>query len=652
MTNDTPLWIPDAERIQQSNLYGFISFLKDQNELLFSSYADLHQWSIDQPQAFWQALVNFSGITKSEWAGPVTINSNTMLDARWFPEVKLNFADQLLTRNDDAAAIIFWGEDKVQKKISWAKLNRDVGDLAQTLHDFGIKPGDRIAGLMGNVPEAVIWFLATVALGATWSSCSPDFGVDGVVDRFGQINPRILVCNDGYFYAGKHHDCREKISEIVSFLPSIEACVVVPYSETPLDTKSMSRCEPSELFCSKRKTSSVTFQQFPFSHPLYILYSSGTTGRPKCIVHSAGGALLTHVKEHQLHCDIKPGDKVFYFTTCGWMMWNWLVSALASKATLMLFDGSPFHPTPNILFDYIDRESISLFGTSAKYLDALRKNDVCPIDSHELSSLKTITSTGSPLAPSSFDYVYNRIKPNIHLASIAGGTDIVGCFMAGIPTEPVWRGQIQGPTLGMAVDVFDSEGNPCTNEKGELVCTQSFPSMPIEFWNDPDKRSYRRAYFADFPNVWKHGDWVEKTNNGGFIIHGRSDTTLNPGGVRIGTAEIYRQVEQLDTVLEAVAIGQEWLGDIRIVLFVVLKPEEALDEHLRTIIRDRIRKHCSPKHVPAKILQTNDIPKTKSGKISELAVRDAVHGRQLTNAQSLANPECLVAYEQLKELNS
>jgi acetoacetyl-CoA synthetase len=650
--NELPIWAPGPARVQGTNLHRFTAFAENQNGLKFPTYADLHRWSLEQPEFFWRNLVNFSQVRGSAWGEVIRTNGNGMSGTQWFPNARFNFAENLLSRKDETDAIIFWSEDKIRKKMSWADLHNDVGNLAAALRDFGIKPGDRIAAVMANVPETIVWFLATASIGAIWSSCSPDFGVDGIVDRFGQIEPRILVCNDGYLYNGKHHDCRKKIEAAISRIPSIETCIIVPYPNTNLDIKGMEECESVDSFCAPRKVTSAAFQQFPFSHPLYILYSSGTTGRPKCIVHSAGGALLTHVKEHQLHCDISPGDKVFYFTTCGWMMWNWLVSALASKATVLLFDGSPFHPTPNILFDYADQEKITFLGTSAKFFDALRKTAFSPAETHNLSSLKTIASTGSPLAPTSFDYVYKSVKPDVHLASIAGGTDIVGCFMTGIPTEPVWRGEIQGPALGMATKVFDEDGNACIGTKGELVCTKAFPSMPVKFWNDPKGKLYHNAYFAHFPGVWRHGDWVEKTQTGGFIIHGRSDTTLNPGGVRIGTGEIYRQVEQLQEVLESVAIGQEWDNDVRIILFVILQPNLILDQDLMNRIIDRIRKHCSPRHVPAKILQVDDIPRTKSGKVSELAVREAVHGRQIQNLESMENPGCLNAYEYLEELNS
>ena len=653
MTEYAPIWTPSPERIQQSNLHRFTGFAENRSGRDFPTYAALHRWSIQQSEEFWIALRDFLELPAPTSGDTAAKQLDKMPGAQWFPNTTLNFSENILSKNDASDAIVFWGEDKVQRRMSWTDLSRDVAKLAKTLSDFGIQPGDRVAALMANVPETIVWFLAASSLGAVWSSCSPDFGAAGVVDRFGQIQPRILVCNDEYFYNGKRHNCGPKIIEIISQIPSIETCVIVPYSNSgsALKIETMKKCVAMDSFCTTQEGPANTFLPLPFSHPLYILYSSGTTGRPKCIVHSAGGALLTHLKEHQLHCDIKSNDRVFYFTTCGWMMWNWLVSALASKATVMLFDGSPFYPTPNILFDYIDQESITFFGTSAKYIDALENNGLSPAKTHQLSSLKTITSTGSPLAPRSFDYVYENIKSDVHLASIAGGTDIVGCFMTGIPTAPVWKGEIQGPALGMATAVFDNTGIECTGEKGELVCTKPFPSMPLKFWNDPQGRLYRKAYFEHFPGVWRHGDWVEKTGTGGFIIHGRSDTTLNPGGVRIGTAELYRQAEQFEEIQESVAIGQTWNDDVRIILFVILKPDQKLRQELIERIMSRIREHCSPRHVPSKIIQVTDIPRTKSGKTSELAVREAVHGRQVHNLDSLENPECLALYHNLRELN-
>ena len=651
MPDSEPLWQPNNDRIAGSNLRRFMLSAEYRNNVEFPSYRDLHRWSIEHPSRFWRRLVEFSRL-KANWGERELTNGDAMPGAIWFPEARLNFTENLLRRCDDSEAILFWGEGGLRQQLSWRELNDRVAALSNVLRESGIKPGDRIAGYMPNLPETIVWFLATASLGAIWSSCSPDFGAEGVLDRFGQIKPRLLVTCDGYFYNGTRHDILPKLANILRCLPTVEKCIVVPYvSKKP----SLAALENTVLlgdFLDGSTESNICYEQLPFSHPLYILYSSGTTGPPKCIVHSAGGALLTHVKEHQLHCDVKPGDRIFYYTTCGWMMWNWLVSALASEATLVLYDGAPFQPDGNILFDYVDAAGITLFGTSAKFIDSLSKASLAPIHTHNLASLKTITSTGSPLAPESFEYVYRAIKRDVHLASIAGGTDIVGCFVAGVPIEPVWPGEIQGPALGMATEVFDDSGQPRFDKKGELVCTRPFPSMPLRFWGDADGSQYHAAYFSHFPDVWRHGDWAEATGRGSFIIHGRSDATLKAGGVRIGTAEIYRQVDQLDEIIESVAIGQEWEGDVRIVLFVILRPNVMFDSALTDKIKNRLRSHCSPRHVPARIIPVQDIPRTKSGKLSELAVRDVVHGKAVTNAEALANPEALELYRNSPELQT
>ncbi len=536
-------------------------------------------------------------------------------------------------------------------RLRTAELFRQVTTFAAALREAGIRPGDRVGGYVPNLPEAIIAALGAASVGAVWSSCSPDFGVQGVLDRFGQIAPRILVSADGYFYAGRTHDCLAKLTEVRRELPSVERTVIIPYAS---DAPSLDRVPNAVLWNEFIADAhpDTSFERFDFNHPLYVLYSSGTTGAPKCIVHGAGGTLIQHLKEHQLHCDIQPGDRVFYFTTCGWMMWNWLVTALASEATLLLYDGSPFHPDGNVLFDFADDTSMTLFGTSAKFIDAVVKADLTPKRTHRLDSLKTMTSTGSPLAPENFDFVYDRVKQDIHLASISGGTDIISCFVGGNPNGPVWRGEIQARGLGMAVDVFDDQGHPVRGEKGELVCTMPFPSMPVGFWNDPDGRKYRAAYFETYPGVWRHGDYVEMTEHNGFIIYGRSDAVLNPGGVRIGTAEIYRQVEQLDEILESLVIGQRWDGDERIVLFVKLREGQTLTDEIKDRIRRRIRENTSPRHVPSKIVQVTEIPRTKSGKIVELAVRDVVHGRDVKNREALANPEALEQFRDRVELQT
>jgi acetoacetyl-CoA synthetase len=586
--------------------------------------------------------------------GPVIVDSDRMPGARFFPNARLNFAENLLRRCDASDAIVFWGEDKVKRRLSWSELYGLTSRLQQYLRSRGVKAGDRIAAIMPNTPEAVAGMLAAASLGAIWSSCSPDFGVKGILDRFGQIEPKILIACDGYYYGGKTFAIGDKIAGALAGLPSVSETLISDYLGSAKETaaalaaRAMAWDDALEPYAARE----VEFTRLPFDHPLYILYSSGTTGAPKCIVHGAGGTLLQHLKEHQLHCDLREGERLFYFTTCGWMMWNWLVSGLASGATLLLYDGSPFHPTGEALFDYAQAEGMNFFGASAKYIDALKKAGLEPGRTHKLDSLRMMASTGSPLAQESFDYVYNAIKPDIHLASVSGGTDIVSCFVLGNPILPVWRGEIQGPGLGMAVDVFDENGQPLKRGKGELVCVKPFPCMPIGFWNDPGDEKYRAAYFGRFPNIWTHGDFAEWTEHGGIIIHGRSDATLNPGGVRIGTAEIYRQVEQLEEVRESIVIGQDWDNDVRVILFVVLAAGAELDDALKDKIKRRIREGASPRHVPAKIVQIKDIPRTKSGKITEIAVRDIVNGRDVKNAEALANPEALDFYRNLSELNS
>jgi acetoacetyl-CoA synthetase len=552
-----------------------------------------------------------------------------------------------LRREDDGPAMIATTETGADRMISWAALSRDVRRAAEALRRAGVGHGDRVCGVMANVPEAIVAALAASAIGAVWSSCSPDFGVQGIVDRFGQIEPVALLTVDGYRYGGKRFDCLAKCREVADRIPSIRTRIVVPLAG---GDGTLPGAVEWNSFLESGGDGLSTFDRFPFNDPLYILYSSGTTGVPKCIVHGAGGTLLQHLKEHQLHADVRPGDRVFYFTTCGWMMWNWLVTALASEATLVLYDGSPLHPDARVLFDLADRAGVTLFGTSAKYIDAVRKSGLRPRETHDLRSVRTITSTGSPLALESFDFVYADIKTDVHLASISGGTDIASCFVGGNPNAPVWSGEIQAAGLGMSVEIFDDAGRPLADEAGELVCTASFPSMPVGFWNDPDGSKYRAAYFERFPGVWHHGDWARRTEHHGFIIFGRSDATLKPGGVRIGTAEIYRQVEQLPEVLESLAVGQQWNNDERIVLFVRLAPGAVLDDAMRKRIAERIRTNASPRHVPARIIAVADIPRTKSGKIVELAVRNVIHGRAVTNREALANPEALDAFRDLAEL--
>jgi len=585
-----------------------------------------------------------------------------MPGATWFPDARLNFAQNLLERrraDDTGDALVFWGEDKVQRRLSHAELHALAARVAAALSSHGIVPGDRVAAYMPNMPETIVAMLGTTALGATFSSCSPDFGVQGVVDRFGQIAPRVLFTVDGYWYNGKPIPIFDKVVEIVSRLPSVERVVVVPYLDPAVDHREAAKARDAwlwDVFLAPHLAGPIAYAQLPFDHPLYILYSSGTTGVPKCIVHGAGGTLLQHLKEHRLHGDVKPGDRLFYFTTCGWMMWNWLVSGLASRATLILFDGSPFVSRGRILWELAQSERITHFGTSAKYIDAIKKIALVPRKDFDLSALETIFSTGSPLAAESFDYVYQTVKDDVCLSSISGGTDIISCFALGNPTLPVWRGELQCRGLGLDVDVFDENGRSIREEKGELVCKSPFPSMPIGFWNDPDGSKYRAAYFERFPGVWCHGDWVEITAHDGLVIYGRSDATLNPGGVRIGTAEIYRQVEQMPEVVESIVIGQDWppgeVGDVRVVLFVKLQEGRTLDNELADRIKACIRANTTPRHVPAKIVQVGDIPRTKSGKIVELAVRNVVHGRPVKNQDALANPEALDEFRDREELRS
>lgn len=654
-----PLWKPDPGRSTRTALSAFSSWLSARTGKPLGDFDRLHGFSTGEPAEFWSAVWDFAEVEGDKGQPPYLADADRMPGASFFPAARLNFAENLLRHEGTGPAIVFWGEDKVKRRLSWEELRAEVGRTSRAFAAAGAAAGDRVAGILPNMPESVVSALGAAAIGAVWSSCSPDFGVQGVLDRFGQIEPKVLIACDGYYYNGKAIDIADKLAAIAAKLPSVRLVIVVPYLGRDQETvqglniglvHTGRRAQTWDDAVRALPQEPLSFERLPFSHPLYVLYSSGTTGMPKCIVHSAGGTLLKHLSEQRLHTDIKPGDRLFYFTTLGWMMWNWLVSGLASGATLLLYDGSPFHPSGAILWDYAQAEGCTHFGTSAKYIDALKKALLAPGRTHDLSTMRVLLSTGSPLAPESFDYVYQSIKPDLHLASISGGTDICGCFVLGVPTRPVWRGEIQGPALGLAVDVLDQDGKPLERGKGELVCTQPFPSMPVGFWNDPKGEKYRAAYFSRFANIWHHGDFAEWTEHGGMIIHGRSDATLNPGGVRIGTAEIYRQVEQLDEVQESIVIGQEWDGDVRVVLFVVLKAGTALDEPLRERIKRQIRAGASPRHVPARIAQVADIPRTKSGKITELAVRDVVHGRDVKNKEALANPEALEFFKGIAEL--
>jgi acetoacetyl-CoA synthetase len=616
-----------------------------------NDYASLHRWSVEMAEQCWRTIWDFCEVI-GEPGNTVLEDGDKMPGARWFPDARLNFAENLLRRRDDSDALVFCGEGKVERRLSHADLYSLVAQTSSAMRAAGVVAGDRVAAYLPNMPEAVVAMLAAASIGAVFSSCSPDFGAQGVLDRFGQIAPKILIAADGYYYNGQALDTLEKVREVALGLPSVERVVIVPYVNAPSESTGISKAQTfADFIAPHTDHTEIEFASLPFNHPLYVLYSSGTTGVPKCIVHGAGGTLLQHLKEHQLHGDIKAGDRLFYFTTCGWMMWNWLASGLASSATLLLYDGSPLARSGRLLFDFVDRENVTHFGTSAKFISALAKSELRPRDEYKLAALRTVFSTGSPLAPEGFDFVYRHVKADVNLASISGGTDIISCFVLGNPNLPVWRGEIQCKGLGMAVDVFDETGNPVRESKGELVCTRPFPSMPLGFWNDPDGTKYRAAYFERFPGVWAHGDYAELTLHGGIIIYGRSDATLNPGGVRIGTAEIYRQVERLPEILESLVIGQDWQGDVRIVLFVRLVEGIALDEALIKRIKQKIRENTTPRHVPAKIIAVADIPRTKSGKIVELAVRDVVHGRPVKNQEALANPEALKLFENLPELH-
>lgn len=647
MSAQTPLWSPSRQRVESTQIWSFLKSVEKKTGERFSNYQDLWAWSVEDIEPFWAEIWDFCGVVGTR-GKTILEYGDQMPGAQFFPDSQINYAENLLRRRDGAPAIIFRDETGGECTLTFKQLYDQVSRWQQALAQAGVREGDRVAGFMPNMPETIIACLATASLGAIWSSASPDFGAQGILDRFGQIEPTVFVAVDGYYYGGKTIDCLPKIREVMPQLPGVKKTVIVPFAGTGIPDDAMS----ADDFIAPFKAENIVFSRVPFNHPLFIMFSSGTTGIPKCIVHGHGGTLLQHLKEHRLQCDIKRDDKVFYFTTCGWMMWNWLISALASEATLLLYDGNPFHPDGNVLWDFTSKHGAMLFGTSAKYIDAMKVNNLKPMDTHDLSALKAVTSTGSPLVHESFDYVYRAIKKDLHLASISGGTDIVSCFVLGNPISPVYRGEIQGPGLGLAVDAFNEGGQPIPAGagSGELVCTKPFPCMPVQFWNDEGGKKYKAAYFERFDNVWCHGDWIERTPHGGFIIHGRSDATLNPGGVRIGTAEIYRQVEQVQDVVESIAVGQDWDGDVRVVLFVRLKPGAELNEDLTKKIKTRIREGASPRHVPAKIIQITDIPRTKSGKITELAVRDIIHGRKVKNVEALANPEALELYRDLKEL--
>ena len=645
---DEPLWTPAPERVAASNLTRFAALARDRHGAPPGDYDALWRWSVDERERFWPAVLEFAGVRHTPGAAPVLRHRDRMPGAVWFEDTCLNYAENLLARDDDGVALVFCNERGVRRELSWRELRAEVGRVAAGLRELGIGRGDRVAGFLPNLPESIVAMLATSSLGAAWTSCSPDFGINGVLDRFGQVAPRVLFTADGYCYAGKDIDSLPAVRGVLEKLPSVERVVVVPYRSGSPDLAGL----PGAVHYGEfgRAGAAPEFVRVPFDTPLFIMYSSGTTGVPKCIVHGVGGTLLQHRKEHLLHCDLRPDDRLFFFTTCGWMMWNWLASGLATGCTLVLYEGSPFAPDRDVLWRMAERERITHFGTSPKYLSALQKDGGAPGRRFDLGALRVLMSTGSPLAPEQFDYVYGQVKADLHLASISGGTDIISCFCLGNPSLPVRRGEIQSAGLGMATQVVDDDGRPVREQQGELVCSAPFPSMPVGFWNDPDGAKYRAAYFERFPGVWCHGDYAVQTAHGGFVILGRSDAVLNPGGVRIGTAEIYRQVEKLEEILESLAVGQDWDNDVRVVLFVRLRPGVELDASLEQRIRDTIRASTTPRHVPARIVAVPDIPRTISGKIVELAVRNVIHGRPVRNTDALANPEALDHFRNRPEL--
>ncbi|OEU55582.1 MAG: acetoacetate-CoA ligase [Desulfobulbaceae bacterium S3730MH12] len=645
------LWEPSEQRIKSSNIYKFMQNVNEKYGTHFAEYEALHQWSVNNLENFWAEIWDFTEIKASESYTQVIDNPDKMPGAHWFPGCKLNFAENLLRFRDDKTALIFKGEDSVRRTLTYRELYTATAQVAASLKKIGIKPGDRVVGFMPNMPESIIAMLAATSLGAVWSSCSPDFGIKGILDRFGQTKPRVLFTADGYFFKGKAIDSLARIKEIIKEIPSIEKVVVVPYTETKPDLSGLANAVHYRDFCLK-EAKEIEFVQLPFEHPLYIMYSSGTTGLPKCMVQSAGGVLLHHLKELMLHSDLKRDDTIFYFTTCGWMMWNWLTTSLATGATLVLYDGNPFHPKPDALWQMAQDEKITIFGTSAGYIAALKSSGVKPGKQFDLQLMNTLLSTGSPLSKEDFEFVYSEVKENLQLASISGGSDLNGCFALGNPMGPVYSGELQCRGLGMKVFAYDDNGEPLVGEQGELVCTAPFPSMPIYFWDDEDGKKYHSAYFEDYPGIWAHGDFIEITEKGGVIMYGRSDATLNPGGVRIGTAEIYRIMERMEEIEDSVVVGQEWDNDTRVILFVKMKSGCDLSNDLKDRIKKNIRTNASPRHVPAKIVETPDIPYTLNMKKVELAVKKMIHGREVKNRDALMNPEALDFFVNLEELKS
>ena len=643
------LWSPSE--IENSQAWKFMQEVNQKHNLKLKNFHELYEWSCQSSEHFWDFFLDFSSIIVDKESSNILKNGANLLESEWFPDAKLNFAENLLSRRDDSDAVIFWGEDLYKTSLTFNELYAQVANLSIWLRGMGVKKGDRIAGFLPNMPEAIVSMLATSSLGAIWTSCSPDFGVQSVLDRFGQVEPKVFICVDAYLYNGKVFNCLEKNQSIILKLPSIERTILVRYVDDKPINITLKNSTNFDDIVNTDESPDLIFERFKFNDPLYILFSSGTTGVPKCIVHGVGGTLIQHKKEHNLHCDIKEGERVFYFSTCGWMMWNWLISGLASGATLMLYDGSPvLKNNENILFDYADQEKFNIMGISAKFLDTCRKLELNPMNSHNLSSLRMMLSTGSVLNPDCFDYVYEKIKSSFCLSSISGGTDIVSCFVLGSNILPVYRGELQTRGLGMSVEVWDELGSPVNGRKGELVCTKTFPSKPVMFWDDKAMKKYSNSYFKRYPNIWHHGDYVKLLDNGGMVFYGRSDTTLNRGGVRIGTAEIYRQVEVLEEVFESIVVEQNWDDDSRIILFVRLKEAIQLTDDLKEKIAKQIRENTSPRHVPDLIIQVSDIPRTKSGKIVEIAVQKAIHGLPIENKSALENPQVLDEYHHHKEL--
>ena len=643
------LWTPTQDQVNTSQMEAFRNQVNSRFNINLKDYFDLYDWSISNISDFWKAVWGFMALEFSGDYTQVVDDDSKMPGAQWFEGVKMNFAENLLRIRSEKPAIHFKGEGQAVRTLSYNELFDEVEKLSSALRKIGIQQGDRVAGFMPNMPETIIAMLATASIGAIWSSSSPDFGIKGVLDRFTQIEPKVLFAANGYYYNGKKFDSLEKLNSILDQLPSVDHVVVTPYTDSNHNISSVKNGILWDNFIDSNP-SPLKFEQLPFQHPLYIMYSSGTTGLPKSIVHGGGGTLIQHLKELRLHCNIYPEDTIFYFTTCGWMMWNWLVSNLAIGAAIVLYDGSPLQPNSNAMWDMVDELGITHFGTSAKYIDACRQEGLSPIKTHSLESMRTIFSTGSPLVEESFDYVYNQIKKEIQLASISGGTDIISCFAGGNPTLPVYRGELQSITLGMDVAAYNPEGNAIQNEKGELVCRKAFPSMPIHFWNDPNGEKYHQAYFDVLPGIWYHGDYIEINDHGGVQIFGRSDATLNPGGVRIGTAEIYRVVDTFDEVEDSLVVGQKWEDDERVILFIKLNKKRIFTENLTKQIKQSIRNNCSPRHVPAIVLETKDIPYTINGKKVEIAVKKIIHGHTVANKDALANPESLDLYQNLNEL--